>query len=101
MKDIEIARNTEGSLSARIWRKTPVVVKALVVGFLVNTVGVGSWVLTASLVPYPGLCLLWLLCFGSMLSISAGVGGRNQPLYSELKIFGLENWHGKIGNGDC
>lgn len=54
MKEHENYTKSESTLwVVRKWNQAPVLVKALIIGFLVNTIGVGSWILTISLVPYP------------------------------------------------
>jgi membrane protease YdiL (CAAX protease family) len=51
MKDLEIPMESKSSTMAKLWQKIPVVMKAIIVGFIVNTLGVGSWILTITFVP--------------------------------------------------
>ena len=49
----------------RIWKKIPLVIRAIISGFLVSTIGVFTWVLAATFIPGPWLfpvmiILLWL-----------------------------------------
>lgn len=41
------------SILERLWFKVPISIQAILIGFTVNTLGVGIWVLTASYLPVP------------------------------------------------
>ena len=37
----------------QLWLKIPLILRAIIIGFIVNTIGVGSWVLTIMFIPAP------------------------------------------------
>ena len=51
MNDLELPVESSKSILARFWHKTPLVVKAILVGFIVSSIGVGIWVLSISFIP--------------------------------------------------
>lgn len=58
MNDLELPVDGSKSVLARIWHKTPIIIKAIIVGFIVNTLGVGSWILSISFIPPPWVILV-------------------------------------------
>ena len=49
----------------RFWIKVPLVIRAIIIGFIVSTLGVGIWVLLATKVPAPwsiiAMCIFLIL----------------------------------------
>jgi membrane protease YdiL (CAAX protease family) len=53
MTDVAKKPEAVDSTIIRFWRRIPVVIRALVVGFVVFEIGVGAWLVIAALVPAP------------------------------------------------
>lgn len=53
MTDLTRESHTIDSAVSRFWQRLPVVIRALVVGFLVAEIGIGTWLAVAALMPAP------------------------------------------------
>ena len=51
MKELEMPIESKPTAISRLWQKVPVVVKAVLIGFIVNSLGIGAWVIAISFVP--------------------------------------------------
>lgn len=61
MNDLEISIKSQGSVLSRFWSKTPIILRAVLTGFIVNSIGVGTWVLVIMFLPgYWGLVFMGL-----------------------------------------
>ncbi len=65
MTDSDNAKSLRDSTFIRGWRKVPLAVRAVILGFFVSTIGVGAWVLSLTAIPAPWsiaamAVLLWL-----------------------------------------
>lgn len=65
MKEFDQNTETSGSAIARLWQRLPIVIQAILLGFFVNTIGVGAWVTILNIVPSPwsmiaAIGMLWL-----------------------------------------
>ena len=65
MKEFNQNKETSGSAIARLWQRLPIVIQAILLGFFVNTIGVGAWVTILNIVPAPwsmifAIGMLWL-----------------------------------------
>jgi membrane protease YdiL (CAAX protease family) len=58
MTDVAKKQQAVDSAIIRFWRRTPVVIRAIVVGFVVFEIGVGAWLVIAALVPAPWLIVV-------------------------------------------
>jgi len=52
--------NNEGSKVIRIWNKVPLIIRAIILGFVISTTGVMSWSLLATLIPVPWSFILMI-----------------------------------------
>ena len=57
MSNVELTVESQNFLQ-KLWNKFPVAIRAVVLGFVVNTIGVGTWVITLTFVPYPWALLV-------------------------------------------
>ena len=65
MANLETQTQTSGSAASRFWQRLPILIRAILLGFFVNTIGVGAWVTILIIVPGPWsmflmLGILWL-----------------------------------------
>ena len=58
MTDAERQGHTSGSALIRLWQRVPVLIRAVVVGLFVSTIGALAWPLIAALIPAPWSILL-------------------------------------------
>ena len=59
MNNLEMELQSKNSTFTRIWKRIPTIIRAILIGFLVNTLGVGSWMLIVTFVPgFWGLILM-------------------------------------------
>ena len=52
--------NDEGSKIIKIWNKVPLILRAIILGFVISTIGVMSWSLLATLIPVPWSFILMI-----------------------------------------
>ena len=56
--------NNKDSFVKRIWNKIPLIIRAIILGFFISSIGVISWSLLATFIPMPWsfilmIALLW------------------------------------------
>jgi len=71
MNDLELPMESK-SILARIWQRTPLVVKAILVGFSVSSLGVGIWILNISFIPAPWSIVLMGIVLWAYLKYFSG-----------------------------
>jgi len=86
MTDAERQGHTSGSALIRLWQRVPVLIRAVVVGLFVSTIGALAWPLIAALIPGPWsilvmgglLWLYWTYFKGSWWPRSTASARRNR-----------------------
>ncbi len=53
MANLETQTQSSDSAASRLWQRIPILIRAILLGFFVNTIGVGAWVTILAIVPSP------------------------------------------------
>jgi membrane protease YdiL (CAAX protease family) len=99
METINLTAPNIASGLARLWQRIPVLIKAIILGFLVNTVGVMAWPIVGTLLPLPvalivmiGLLFLYWKYFSGSWGSKATVIARKTSFRATRLSSRLWRW---------
>jgi len=87
MNDLEISIKSQRSVLNRFWSKTPLILRAVLTGFIVNSIGVGTWLLVIMFLPgYWALVFMSLFLWAYVKFFSGSWWPRNTSEFRKVNF---------------